>query len=257
LNKKNIVILATEGITTNMLFHKLEKYFNIKTVIIENKISKKIILKNRIKKLGLFKVIGQLMFLILVAPFLSLLSKRRVKEILTENNVNSKQIPKSLINKVESVNDTEIVDLIKAANPDLIFVNGTRIISKSIIESVNVKMINIHVGITPKYRGVHGGYWAVYNNNLKMFGTTLHYIDSGVDTGTIIDQTVIEITKKDNYATYPILQYCLGLALLDKNIELINNDISKTKKALTTESHLYYHPTFWQYLFKRLTKNIK
>lgn len=257
MSKKSIIILATEGVTTNMLYHKLEQYFNIKQVIIEDKISKKTILKNRIKKLGYFNVFGQILFMLFIAPLLSLKSKKRINEILTKNKIDFTQIPNSIIKKIDSINNKDIVKMITILKPDFIFVNGTRIISKHIIESINVKMINIHVGITPKYRGVHGGYWAIYNNDLNMFGTTLHYIDAGIDTGAIIDQEIIKVSKNDNYATYSILQFCLGLNLLEKNIDLIINNKIKPKKPLTTENNLFHHPTFWQYIHKRLTKNIK
>jgi folate-dependent phosphoribosylglycinamide formyltransferase PurN len=36
----------------------------------------------------------------------------------------------------------------KAINPDLVIVNGTRIISKKVLSSINSKFVNIHVGIT-------------------------------------------------------------------------------------------------------------
>ena len=47
--------------------------------------------------------------------------------------------------------------------------NGTRIVSKKVISSIGCLFINTHCGITPKYRGVHGGYWAIYNNDLNNY----------------------------------------------------------------------------------------
>lgn len=255
LDKKKIVILATEGLTTNLLYNELLKYYDVQKVILENKISKKVFLKNRVKCIGFFKVVGQIMFMMFVVPILTWRSKGRVNAILAENKVNSEQIPHSLIKKIESVNNKEIVDLIRTVNPELIFVNGTRIISRATIESINIKMVNIHVGITPKYRGVHGGYWAVYNNDLANFGTTLHYIDSGIDTGKVIAQKITEITEKDNFISYPIIQYVNGLDLIKENVERLNNVIEFTPKVM--ESKLYYHPTFRQYLLGRLFRGVK
>jgi methionyl-tRNA formyltransferase len=40
--------------------------------------------------------------------------------------------------------------------------------------SINSKFVNIHVGITPKYRGVHGTYWALVNNDVENSGVTVH-----------------------------------------------------------------------------------
>lgn len=257
MTKKNILILATEGLTTNLLYNQLAQHFNIQDVIIEDKISAKIILKSRIKTLGLPKVIGQVIFMLTIPKMLNILSKKRVKQIIQETNQDDNNIPINKITRVTSVNNKEIAKMINDRLPELIFVNGTRIISKKIIKSTNAPLINIHVGITPKYRGVHGGYWALYNNDLANFGTTVHYIDSGVDTGDIIIQKSIKITKKDNFVTYPIIQYCLGLEILKKKIVKSNFDNIELKKPNMSESKLYYHPTFLQYAYKRILQNIK
>jgi len=256
LNKKNIIILATEGQTTNLLYNQLVQHFNVKKVILENKISKKIILKNRIKKLGLFKVIGQVLFMVTIPKILNRSSKYRIKQIIQEANQNDKPIPTKTIVNVNSINDDNISKLINQMSPDIIFVNGTRIISKKIIKTSNVKMINIHVGITPKYRGVHGGYWALYNDDIANFGTTVHYIDSGIDTGNIIAQATTKISTKDNFVTYPILQYCLGLKILKNGIIKSNLDNVLLKKSKVSKSKLHYHPTIIQYLSKRILNGI-
>ena len=62
------------------------------------------------------------------------------------------------IEKIENVNHTSTLDLIQKFQPEIIFINGTRIISKKLLDQVSVPVLNIHTGITPKYCGVHGGY---------------------------------------------------------------------------------------------------
>jgi folate-dependent phosphoribosylglycinamide formyltransferase PurN len=133
-------------------------------------------------------------------------------------------------------------------NPDVLIVNGTRIISKQTLESVSAPFINIHTGITPAFRGVHGGYWAVASNNRSLFGTTVHYVDPGVDTGGIIEQVFTEPAKKDNFYTYPYLQYAIVLPALKKVIETCSEgNRPKTIPAVTAESTLWFHPTIFQW----------
>ena len=55
--------------------------------------------------------------------------------------------------------------ILKELNADVIVVNGCRIISKKILNNVPAKFINTHEGITPKYRGIHGCYWALVNKD--------------------------------------------------------------------------------------------
>tara|TARA_R110001592_G_scaffold349859_1_gene645516 strand:- start:1030 stop:1629 length:600 start_codon:yes stop_codon:yes gene_type:complete len=58
-----------------------------------------------------------------------------------------------------------------------------KIIKQDFIE--NRKCYNFHPGILPEYRGAGCSSWAIINGE-KESGVTLHYIDSGIDTGDII-----------------------------------------------------------------------
>ncbi len=252
-----MIILATSGTTTNMLYNTLSQHFDVLKVIIEPPISKRKFLSRRIKKLGLLKVIGQMMFLIFIVPLLKLKSKQRIKQIISNYNYASHPIPKEKQQEVSTVNSKTTIKLVDTLKPDFIFINGTRIISSQILELLSTKLINIHVGITPKYRGVHGGYWALYSEESQLFGTTLHYVNAGIDTGQIINQKTTTISNKDNFVTYPIIQYCLGLELIEANLDKIIANETLPFKALTSESQLHYHPTFTQYLLRRIRRGLK
>ena len=60
-------------------------------------------------------------------------------------------------------------------------VNGTRIISSRVLDSIGCPIINTHAGITPRYRGVHGGYWALAEGHPEEVGTTVHLVDKGIE----------------------------------------------------------------------------
>ena len=49
-------------------------------------------------------------------------------------------------------------------------------------------VLNYHAGITPKYRGMNGGYWALATGDAGNFGATVHLVDAGVDTGGVLHQ---------------------------------------------------------------------
>jgi folate-dependent phosphoribosylglycinamide formyltransferase PurN len=255
INKK-IVILGGIGNSTNIVFNALNKHYGIYKVIIEEKESTKLFLKRRLKKLGLIKVFGQIIFQIFIAKPLNLISSKRLKEIALLNNLDMQDIPLEKLTQVKSINAPESLRLIQQIKPDLIIVNGTRIISKKILESVSCKLINTHAGITPKYRGVHGSYWALVNNDSENNGVTIHFVDAGIDTGKILLQSIIEPTAKDNFCTYPLLQLAVGVKLLIKVIEDYFEGTTKEKDSIG-ESKLYYHPTIFQYLYFRLFKNVK
>jgi methionyl-tRNA formyltransferase len=113
----------------------------------------------------------------------------------------------------------------------------------------------MHVGITPKYRGVHGGYWSLVNNDENNFGVTIHYVDTGIDTGSIIYQATAARAPRDNFVTYPLLQLAAGIPLLKKALDELPKAGNHTGKK--DVSRLWSHPTAWGYLYRRLFKGKK
>ncbi|HSN09178.1 MAG TPA: formyl transferase [Hanamia sp.] len=256
MSKHRLILLARQGLSTSVLYNSLKDEFDIEAIILEKPVSMKEFLKKRIKTLGIWKVVGQILFQLLVAKFLNLASSKRKKEILEKYGLKDTPLPAEKVIGVPSVNSAECISLLQKIKPELVIVNGTRIISKEILKAVPVKFVNIHAGITPKYRNVHGGYWAIVNNDIENCGVTVHLVDEGIDTGNIIYQQKITITPKDNFATYPVLQLAEGIIYLKKAIKDIFNN-SMALKQNNLESKLWYHPTIWQYIYYRLVHNKK
>lgn len=256
MEHKKIVIVGSDGLSTNIVFNAINNTFGVHKIVLENNESAQFFLKRRIKRLGLFTVIGQILFKIFIVKLLNKTSKKRAKEILTSNQMDNSAISEDKILRVPSINAQSTIELLKSLNPDVIVVNGTRIISKKVLQSVGCKFINTHTGMTPMYRGVHGTYWALANNDLEHSGVTVHFVDEGIDTGNIISQVQVIPTKKDNFVTYPLLQLAAGIELLkDALINYFNQEI--TIQQAKGNSRLYYHPTIWQYLYYRIKQNVK
>jgi len=240
------------------MYNGIKDDFKIDAVIQEVKPSIKKLVKRRIKNLGFIEVLNQSFFQILIPRILTLFSKRRISEIKIINNLKEKPVPQAILTEVASVNDKECLDLIIKIQPDIIIVNGTRIIGKRLLEATKTLFINTHVGITPEYRGVHGGYWALRNDDIKNCGVTIHKVDVGIDTGDIISQNKIEVTNRDNFVTYPFLQISKAIVMMKEVLITIENDQLRTyKKEGTSVSKLWYHPTLTGYLYHRIFKGIK
>lgn len=253
-----IVMLCSIGDSSAIVYNKLSQHFKIEKVIIEEKTPRKVFLKRRIKRLGFFKTMGQVAFSAVIVPILKKESADRQREILDEYNVKidyDKLLNENTLH-VSSVNSKECIEELQELNPDIIVVNGTRIISKEVLNCVDATFINMHAGITPKYRGSHGAYWALYNNDKQNAGVTVHFVDEGIDTGNILYQSVIPITEKDNFVTYPLLQTCIGV---NDEIKAINDIIAGNPKTISNDlpSSLYTHPTFFEYIYHRLKYGVK
>jgi folate-dependent phosphoribosylglycinamide formyltransferase PurN len=193
---------------------------------------------------------GQVAFMLTVFPVLKFLSQKRRKEIFSKYDLHTHPHFNGNKKQVNSLSSDEARNLLKQLNPDLVLVNGTRIISGKTLESVSTPFINIHTGITPAFRGVHGGYWAIASGRKQYFGTTIHYVDAGVDTGGIIEQVFAEPAPADNFYTYPYLQYAVALPLLIKVVQSFEAGTPPhVKQPVVTDSKLWYHPTIFQWLW--------
>lgn len=252
-----IIFLAGKVEGTLWMYNALKDNFSIDKVIIEKKLSAIKIIKGRIKRLGLFKVCNQLLFQVTISKLLKPLSKKRIAILKKQYQLCNKPISDEKLLNISSVNDSECIAAIKKLDPDVIIVIGTRIISSKVLESTSALFINFHTGITPQYRGVHGAYWALVSNDKENCGATIHKVDKGIDTGEIIKQGTIEISKTDNFITYPIHQYGVALDLMKSALNDIKNNNFKSFTKENVESNLYYHPTFSEYFFNRLFKGVK
>ena len=67
-----------------------------------------------------------------------------------------------------------------------------RIIGKVLLSAFPNRIINIHPALLPAFPGKNGIQQA-YDYSVKVFGVTVHYVDSGIDTGKIIDQECFKI----------------------------------------------------------------
>ncbi|HEV7783325.1 MAG TPA: formyl transferase [Chitinophagaceae bacterium] len=256
MNKK-IILLSSACFSTTALYNHINPHYPVDTIITEQPMRGAALAKRRFKRLGFFRTMGQIFFSVLVTPFINAGSKKRVRAIISQYGFDETALPENKIRQVVSANDESTLQLVKELQPDIVLVNGTRILSKKLLDSTPAVFINMHTGITPQYRGVHGGYWALVNNDPEHFGVTVHLVDKGVDTGAVLYQSVIQATRKDNFITYPYLQFGEGIPLVLKAVEdAVNNKLSPVVPS-GNKGVLWYHPTIWQYLYYRVFKNKK
>jgi phosphoribosylglycinamide formyltransferase-1 len=91
--------------------------------------------------------------------------------------------------------DKEIVSALTDLKPDLVVSAGfMRILSAECVSKF--KIVNSHPALLPLFPGAHAVRDALAAGARKT-GTTIHWVDAGVDTGAIIAQEEVEITPRD------------------------------------------------------------
>jgi len=252
-----ILLLCSNDPSSRIMYHALtkEKDIDIIHIILEDKVPASQLLKRRMKTLGAITVIGQIAFM-LFSKLLAKTSTTRIKTLQQQYQLNTASFPDSITTKVQTVNSPEVTALLKKTQADAVVVNGTRIINKEVLECIDTTFINTHMGITPKYRGVHGGYWAIANNDHAHCGVTVHLVDPGIDTGEILYQDTINTNTEDNFTTYPTHQIAIAIPLMKAALRDVDNNTITPRKGVSPSS-FWSHPTLYTYAKNRLFAGAK
>lgn len=252
-----ILLLCSNDHSSRIMYHALteEKDIDIVHIVLEDKVPASQLLKRRMKTLGLITVIGQIAFM-LFSKLLAKSSHTRINTLRQQYRLKTATFPAALTTNVQTVNHPEVITLLKENQVDAVVVNGTRIIKQDVLECIDTIFINTHMGITPKYRGVHGGYWAIANNDLSNCGVTVHLVDTGIDTGDVLYQDTITINSKDNFTTYPTHQIAVAVPLMKAALHDVSNNTITPKEGVLP-SKFWSHPTLYDYCKNRFFKGVK
>ncbi|RNE48616.1 phosphoribosylglycinamide formyltransferase [Corynebacterium alimapuense] len=127
-----------------------------------------------------------------------------------------------------------LADTISEADPDLIVSAGfMKILGSGVLDRFGGRIINTHPALLPSFPGAHAVRDALAAG-VKVTGSTVHFIDSGVDTGPIIAQRALEVASEDTESTLheriktierQLIVSVLRAATIDENtrkVEFIN-----------------------------------
>lgn len=97
--------------------------------------------------------------------------------------------------------DKEIINALAEYNIDLICLAGyMRIVTSELVETYKNKIINIHPALLPSFPGLHVQKQAL-DYGVKVSGCTVHFVDTGMDTGPVILQKTVPVYDNDTEDT--------------------------------------------------------
>jgi methionyl-tRNA formyltransferase len=97
--------------------------------------------------------------------------------------------------KSRNVNDDAVIDAVRKAEIDWLFIIGwSQIAREQILAAPRLGVLGMHPTLLPQGRGRAAIPWAILKG-LPRTGVTLFKLDEGVDTGDILDQIVIPLTE--------------------------------------------------------------
>ncbi len=99
---------------------------------------------------------------------------------------------------VPHINHADLLALVEKERPQVVAVFGTSLIREPLLNRVGDRLVNLHGGLSPHYRGADCTFWALSNGEPDQVGCTLHFIDPGIDTGRLIAHIRPEVTAADD-----------------------------------------------------------
>ncbi|ANK60682.1 phosphoribosylglycinamide formyltransferase [Loigolactobacillus backii] len=101
----------------------------------------------------------------------------------------------------KAVAEQQIIKQLQARQIDFILLAGyMRIIGPTLLAAYPHKIINIHPALLPHFSGRHGIEDA-FAAGVTTTGVTIHWVDSGIDTGKIIAQRIVTVLPQDDLAS--------------------------------------------------------
>lgn len=132
---------------------------------------------------------------------------------------------------LSEINITQLDDFLKS---DIYIVFGSSYIKGKLCDYlIRNRAINIHMGLSPFYRGTDCNFWALMDGNFKHVGSTIHYLSDGLDNGDIIYHALPKYFENPFLFTMSSVKSAIdSLVFKIKNKTIINKKGIKQDKKL-------------------------
>ncbi len=254
ISSRPVVVVTEGGPHIWSIVNAIADHVGPVSVILEAPESKKKLLIGRARRQGWISAAGQLGTMVLTR-----LGKRflagHAAQMIADEKLDTEPRQSQAIVHVPSANGPECLDVIGKIKPGVVLLAGCRLLSKNTLAKIPCPVLNYHAGITPKYRGMNGGYWALASGEPENFGTTVHLVDAGVDTGGVLKQARGRPKPGDTISSYALRQAAFSRSIC---IEAVSDALAGTLETIDPglPSKQWYHPTVWSYLWTGLTKRV-
>lgn len=147
---------------------------------------------------------------------------------LNQSAVKSYALSKGLIVlQPTNLKNENFIAQLEALNANLQVVVAFRMLPKAVWQMPEYGTFNLHASLLPNYRGAAPINWAIINGETKT-GVSTFFIDEKIDTGEMILQKEVEISKSETAGELHDKLMHIGSALVVDTLNLIQNDNVET-----------------------------
>ena len=197
-----VVLFCCDGLFQRDLMWRLYDAFQLQAIVLQVDKSAKSDLWQRLSRHAHPQTLARY----LVARFMRKSYDRKAKPVLESLFYRNGHIPifppGVPIIVVDNINSTHTEDALDQFRPDIICVNGTRLIRPPLLDRISelpLGMINLHTGLSPYSRGGNCNLFMLFERHPELVGITIHHIDRGIDHGDIIITSRPDMSPDDNF----------------------------------------------------------
>ena len=126
---------------------------------------------------------------------------------------------------------------------------------------VKNKALNIHMGVSPYYRGTDCNFWALYDDNPHLVGATIHMLTKGLDSGPMLYHAMSNIKSNPfeyTMSTVKSALHSIAERIKDKSIFNIEPAIQEKSKEIRYSKKIEFNEeVVINYLNKTIDLNSK
>ena len=115
-------------------------------------------------------------------------------------------------------------EILVRLQPDLLVLSGAPILPSHVFSIPRLGTVNLHCGLANRYRGNHCLLFPLLKGEHDAVGSTLHYVDEGIDTGPVIAQGCPTIDASDTMASAVAKTAEISAVMLTEFVEAIGSD---------------------------------
>jgi folate-dependent phosphoribosylglycinamide formyltransferase PurN len=95
------------------------------------------------------------------------------------------------------VNSAEVLAWVESRRPDVVVLYGTSVVKDPTLGRFAGRLVNLHLGLSPYYRGSGTNFWPLVRAQPECVGATIHLADAQVDAGAILAQVRPSAASED------------------------------------------------------------
>jgi phosphoribosylglycinamide formyltransferase-1 len=159
--------------------------------------------------------------------------------------------------RINEINSPEALNFSKLYKPDMLITFGCGILKTEWLEQYPNKILGIHLGLSPYYRGAGTNFFPFVNNELGAIGYTLMNLDNGIDTGAVIHQSYGKFIQGDSIHTVGtrIMRDMFIDIIKLINVQFPLND--SIKQPIISNQKMYKRSDFTEKSLEKALENIR